>query len=162
MRRTVDFWIVFFLVMSLALRSRTTAVAASFGLILIVLRPWDEVMSQSRWLAPLRACGRRCYSIYLIHLLVCTIGAQWMTSLGVVGFWPRALVLVPIVALVSVAVSWVFFGAVEAWFLNAPPDLLRHPRPLAGESELAPPGPGLELETAIKAGTAVQSESPTR
>jgi peptidoglycan/LPS O-acetylase OafA/YrhL len=122
----------------------STAVAAAFGLALVALRRWDEPLERARWLGPLRACGRRCYSIYLVHLPVCTVGCLWLYERGLTGFWARALVTVPVVSAAAVAASWVFFAAVERHFLN-PPIVARvaatpaSAGPLAGEAE-APRG----------------------
>jgi peptidoglycan/LPS O-acetylase OafA/YrhL len=105
----------------------STAAAAAFGLGLIWLRDRDERAMNLVWLRPLRACGRRCYSIYLVHLPVCTVGDFWLYELGLTGFWARALVIVPAVSIASVAASWLFFWAVERHFLN-PPIVQRDPR----------------------------------
>ena len=124
----------------------STATAAVFGLVLIALRRWDEPLERARWLAPLRACGRRCYSIYLVHLPVCTFGCLWLYELGVTGFWPRVLVTIPIVSVAAVAASWLFFAGVERHFLN-PPIVQRDAQapaaglgPLAGETAIAEHG----------------------
>ena len=77
----------------------STATAAAFGLALIGLRAWDERAMTVRWLAPVRACGRRCYSIYLVHLPVCTVGTLWLYERGITGFWLRVLFMIPIVAI---------------------------------------------------------------
>ncbi len=112
----------------------STAASAAFGLALIALRPWDERSERARWLGPLRACGRRCYSLYLVHLPVCTVGGNWLYERGITGFWARVFVVVPIVSTAAVGVSWLFFEAVERHFLNAPvvPGGDAH-RPQAGE-----------------------------
>lgn len=118
----------------------STAVTGIFGLTLIALRRWDERADSLGWLRPLRACGRRCYSIYLVHLPVCTIGNLWLYEQGLTGFWSRVFIMIPVVSAASVAVSWLFFQAVERHFLN-PPIVQRDPRlelaaanPLAGET----------------------------
>jgi peptidoglycan/LPS O-acetylase OafA/YrhL len=117
----------------------STAAAAAFGLALIALRDRDEAAERARWLAPLRACGRRCYSIYLVHLPVCTVVNLWLVERGLVGFWARALLVVPISALAAVGVSWVFFRVVERHFLN-PPIVRKDPRSRAGTSSGPPAG----------------------
>jgi peptidoglycan/LPS O-acetylase OafA/YrhL len=111
----------------------STAVAAAFGLALIALRGLDEAAGHQAWLAPLRACGRRCYSIYLIHLPVCTVGNELLASLGLVGFWPRVFVMIPIVSIAAVGVGYLFFAVVESRFLGPPSDRKPHARPVAGE-----------------------------
>ena len=99
---------------------RSTAVASAFGLALIALRGLDSAASRQSWLMPIRACGRRCYSIYLIHLPFCTVGNEWLASLGLVGFWPRVFVMIPVVSVVAVGAGWAFFAIVEKRFLNPP------------------------------------------
>jgi peptidoglycan/LPS O-acetylase OafA/YrhL len=96
---------------------RHTAAAGLFGLVLIALRPWDGPAASRAWLLrALAACGRRCYSIYLAHLPVCTVGVAGLLELGLTGFWTRALVLVPLVSLVATAAGWLFFILVESRF----------------------------------------------
>jgi peptidoglycan/LPS O-acetylase OafA/YrhL len=118
------------LVIGLMAPSRSTWVASAFGLALIALRDLDGPARRSGWL---RACGRRCYSIYLIHLLVCTVGNEWLYGLGLTGFWTRVVVMVPLVSAAAVGAGWVFFEAVERHFLNPPADRRSHHRPVAGE-----------------------------
>jgi peptidoglycan/LPS O-acetylase OafA/YrhL len=115
----------------------STPVTALFGLVLIALRDLDERADRLGWLRPLRACGRRCYSMYLVHLPVCTVGCLWLYERGLTSFWARLLVTIPLVSAASVAASWVFFWAVERHFLN-PPILHRdHGRPAAAMAPLA-------------------------
>ncbi len=77
----------------------------------------------------------RSYSLYLIHLPVCTVGIEWLYGLGIVGFWLRVLVTIPLVSAASVLAGWAFFEGVESRFLNAPA-VGRPPggQPLAGEA----------------------------
>jgi peptidoglycan/LPS O-acetylase OafA/YrhL len=137
-RLAVDASLVGLLAVGIASEFRSTAVAAGFGLALIALRGLDEAAGRLAWLAPLRACGRRCYSIYLVHLPFCTVGNECLVRLGIVGFWPRVLVTVPLVSMVAVGAGWVFFAAVESRFLNPPGDRKPHARPVAGEAEASP------------------------
>jgi peptidoglycan/LPS O-acetylase OafA/YrhL len=126
----------------------STVKAAGFGLVLIALRPWDERFAGCRWLEPLRACGRRCYSIYLAHLPVCVVGSLGLYELGLRGFWVRALVTVPAVSAAALGAGWLFYRWVEQQFTDLPG--LRPvpapgpPRPVpTGESALPPePEPG--------------------
>ena len=71
--------------------ANSTVTAAALGLVLIGLRPWDGWFEGRAWLEPLRACGRRCYSIYLAHLPVCVVGSLSLYELGLRGFWQRAV-----------------------------------------------------------------------
>ena len=102
-------------------RGEGTATAAGFGLVLIAMRPWDQCWSGLPCLAPLRASGLRCYSIYLTHLPVVVVGNRWLSELGVTGFWGRALVMIPLVSVAGVAAGWAFHSLIEARFLNPPP-----------------------------------------
>ena len=102
------------------LLAHSTATAATFGLVLIVLRRWDAGIQGMSWLRPLRACGRRCYSMYLIHLPICTIGSVCLFEAGLTAFWQRALITIPAVTIASIAGSWLFFWTVERHFLNMP------------------------------------------
>jgi peptidoglycan/LPS O-acetylase OafA/YrhL len=110
----------------------STAVAAAFGLLLIALRRFDErpkVRTMPDGITSdhiptfgffatiprvLKACGRRSYSIYLIHLPVCTVGNEWLIFLGITGFWPKVLVLTPVVSTAAVGAGWMFFRIVES------------------------------------------------
>lgn len=138
-RRAIDLGLGLMLCIGLAGLERETATAAAFGLILIALKRWDQQADALAWLQPLRACGRRCYSIYLAHLPIVVVGNLGLYQLGLTGFWARTLVMIPLVSAVSVAVSWGFFALVETHFLN-PPIVRRRPRrpvlerPLAGEA----------------------------
>jgi peptidoglycan/LPS O-acetylase OafA/YrhL len=97
------------------------AASATFGLVLIAMYRWDKAAGALAWLAPVRACGRRSYSIYLIHLPVTTAGNVLLTQLGVGAFWPRVFVALPLVTAASFAVGWAFHRAVESHFLGPPP-----------------------------------------
>jgi peptidoglycan/LPS O-acetylase OafA/YrhL len=134
-RALVDAGLIALLAAALVTRGRGTATAAGFGLVLIALRRWDDLSETLAWLGPLRACGRRCYSIYLVHLPVCVVGALAMMELGVTGFWGRALVVVPLASAAGVAASFGFFALVESRFLGPPP-----PRPrFSGRSPVRRP-----------------------
>ena len=97
---------------------RSTTVAAGFGLILIAIRDLDGAASRLTHLNPLRGCGKRCYSIYLIHLPVCTIGNEILCQFGLTNFWTRTLVVIPVVSTLAVASGWGFFRLVESRFLR--------------------------------------------
>lgn len=120
-RRLVELGLVAVFVAGLLTEGRNTATAAAFGLALVALRPLDEWAGAARWLGPFRACGRRCYSIYLAHLPVGVVGSHWLHELGLTGFWTRALIVVPLVSAAGIAAGWVFRAAVESHFLGRPP-----------------------------------------
>jgi peptidoglycan/LPS O-acetylase OafA/YrhL len=93
---------------------RSTAGAGLFGLLLIALRRWDDrLIDANVLLKGLRACGQRCYSIYLVHLPVCTLAITALREIGFAGFWTRALLVVPLVSLAATAAGWLFFDLVE-------------------------------------------------
>jgi peptidoglycan/LPS O-acetylase OafA/YrhL len=108
----------------------STAAAAGFGLLLIICYRWDGQIARIRQLDGLRACGRRSYSIYLIHLPVCTVGNAVIAAMGVSGFWPRATIMIPIVTAASVAAGWAFYSLVDRRFTSLP--TLRKPMPAKG------------------------------
>ena len=135
-KRAIEAGLGILLAVGLASGSRSTAMASGFGLALIAFRGLDPAVSRQSWLRPVRACGRRCYSIYLVHLPVCTVANEWLSSLGLVGFWWRVVVMIPLVSLGSVAVSWLFFEVVEKRFLN-PPATYRPPGHPSAAGEVA-------------------------
>lgn len=114
----------------------STAAAAVFGLVLIGLRRWDDRATRLAWLAPMRACGRWSYSIYLTHLPVCTVGNLCLYEWGLTGYWARALVMIPLVTAASVVVGWLFFQRVERHFLNPPADRPVRVPDVAGNREI--------------------------
>ena len=98
----------------------TTAAAGLFGLILLVVHRWDESIARIKQFDGLRACGKRSYSIYLIHLPVCTVGNTALAAMGLNDFWLRVLVMIPVVTGASVIAGWVFFACVDRHFRNLP------------------------------------------
>ena len=120
-RRGVELGLAGLIVVGWATSSVATTASAGFGILLIALHRWDRRAGQLGWLDPVRAIGRRSYSIYLIHLPVTTVGNALLAGLGLSGFWPRVLVMVPVVTGASVAVGWAFYRAVECRFLGPPP-----------------------------------------
>ena len=104
-----------------ALVEYSTATSALFGLLLIALWRYDIPSERLAWLAPFRACGLRCYSIYLVHLPICTVVNLFLVGLGLTAFWTRALVVVPVASALAVGASWLFFFGVERHFLNTRP-----------------------------------------
>jgi peptidoglycan/LPS O-acetylase OafA/YrhL len=94
-----------------------------FGLLLIGMHRWDGVAGNHEWLAPLRACGRRSFSIYLIHLPVTMVGNGVLVLAGLDAFWVRALLILPVVTAASVGVGFVFHSLVERHFMGQPPVL---------------------------------------
>jgi peptidoglycan/LPS O-acetylase OafA/YrhL len=133
-RLAVSGTLVALMIVGIASESRETAVASGFGLALIALRRWDGWADRRPWMGTLRALGRRSYSIYLVHMPFCVVGHEWLYSLGIVGFWPRLLVIVPILLAVSVGAGWGFFALVESRSLSPPRARGPDERPVAGEA----------------------------
>jgi peptidoglycan/LPS O-acetylase OafA/YrhL len=98
----------------------SSATAAVFGLFLIAMRRWDARLAGAPALGWVRACGRRCYSIYLVHLPVMIVASTMLFNLGLETFWARALVLIPASMAISVAAGWAFYRVVESRFLEPP------------------------------------------
>jgi peptidoglycan/LPS O-acetylase OafA/YrhL len=138
-KRGLDLFLVALLVSASRYGFVSTIAASGFGLLLIGLYRWDHLTGGLHWLGPVRACGRRSFSIYLAHLPVAAVGNTLLYDLGLTGFWARLLVTVPLVTMASVAVGWGFFHLVERWFLGAP----ALPRPVASarDPRLAPAVP---------------------
>ncbi len=124
-RHVVDLGLLALMFVGVMAVDRETVTAAGFGLLLIALRKWDDYATRLTWLDPLRACGRRCYSIYLAHLPVGIVGNQVLYDIGLTTFWMRALVMIPLTTALGIASGWVFHSAVESRFLGAPPPLRR-------------------------------------
>lgn len=141
-RRLVDVGLACLFAAGLLTGGRSTATAAGFALTLIALRPWDGSWAEHAWVQPLAACGRRCYSIYLVHLPVSVVGNPWLYELGLTGFWARALVMVPLASCAGVAAGWAFHAVVEARFLPQPLTTLRPPRASRQFRVVGPSGPG--------------------
>jgi peptidoglycan/LPS O-acetylase OafA/YrhL len=138
-KRLAELGLAALLAAGLITHGRSTATAAGFGLALIALRRWDGWSATAGWLGPLRACGRRCYSIYLVHLPAGVVGNPWLFEHGLTSFWGRALVMVPLVSAAGVAAGWAFHAAIESRFLGPPPSLRGRvvrlgPRPGRGAS----------------------------
>ena len=98
----------------------TTQAAALFGLVLLVIYRWDLQVARIKQFDPLRALGKRSYSVYLIHLPVCTIGNAALAEAGLNSFWLRATVMIPLVMVGSVIAAWIFYAAVDRHFSNLP------------------------------------------
>jgi peptidoglycan/LPS O-acetylase OafA/YrhL len=119
-RRVIDLLLLAMLGIAIWVDFRTTAVASGFGLLLTAIWRFDPHIAAARWLAPLRSCGRRSYSIYLFHLPVCSAINVGLNHLGLNSFTARSLVIVPISTVVSLAVCWAFYAWVESRFINPP------------------------------------------
>ncbi len=118
----------------------TTIAAAGFGLFLIAMRPLDARIDSLRWLDPLRACGRRSYSIYLVHLPACVLISSICHELGVTGFWFHSASTVPLSIAASLGAGWLFHRWVDSHFTSLPQVRLpRFGRPSSPTATLAEP-----------------------
>lgn len=119
-KRGVDLGLIALVSVGMLTEFESTAWAAAFGLVLVGARRWDGRLAGVEKLAPVRACGKRCYSIYLIHLPACTAILAGLNELGVTGFWPRVLISVPLASAGALVSGWLFYEHVESRFLNLP------------------------------------------
>jgi peptidoglycan/LPS O-acetylase OafA/YrhL len=94
-------------------------VAASFASAALLLHPLDARAAATPLLAPLRACGMMCYSLYLVHWPVCKAVSHLLYLHGVRSDRATVLLTVPVCILASVVAGWVFFVVVERRFLNS-------------------------------------------
>ncbi len=97
---------------------RQSLAASSFALVLVATSRYDAWLCGRRWLAPLKACGIRSYSIYLIHFPVCIIALNTLDVWGLQSFWARTLVVVPLTVVSVLAASWVFHECVDTPVAN--------------------------------------------
>jgi peptidoglycan/LPS O-acetylase OafA/YrhL len=95
-----------------------------FAVSLLVLHPFDTAVATSRLLAPVRWCGTRCYSMYLIHFPVCIVIGTLAASRGLTTS-PQVLGLIlPAALCTTIMLTSFFFHWCERPFLNtviAPP-----------------------------------------
>lgn len=119
-RRMVELGIGGLAVIGMLGGSASSTAAGVFGLLLIAAHRWDGLLAGLSWVAPLRACGLRSFSIYLSHLPVTVVGNALLYQYGLTGYWVRALVSVPIVAAAALALGWVFYGTIERRFIGTP------------------------------------------
>jgi peptidoglycan/LPS O-acetylase OafA/YrhL len=98
----------------------STVGASAFGLILIAFRRWDDPVARVKSFEPIRALGRRSYSIYLVHLPAAMVVTASLGELGVTEFWDRALFVVPLSTVAAIAAGWVFHNAVDRHFHQLP------------------------------------------
>jgi len=83
----------------------------------------DSRTALARWLAPLRWCGERCYSLYLVHAPIALI-ASWCFFRGGVTSTPGTLLItLPACVTFSVLTGWAFHRFIERYFLNRPAEL---------------------------------------
>lgn len=96
------------------------ACACLFAVALCRLHQFDAALTTARWTAPLRFCGRMCYSLYLTHPLVVAPVSWLCYRSGLTSAASTILVTLPLCALLAVGLGAVFNRAIERRFLNAP------------------------------------------
>ncbi|HZZ72010.1 MAG TPA: acyltransferase [Pirellulales bacterium] len=99
---------------------RSTVLASCFALLLSLSHGYNAWFCTTAWLAPLRYCGRICYSMYLVHWLFAKGIAHCLYQHGFTGFWQTLLITIPLCVAASVAAATLFHFLVERHFLNGP------------------------------------------
>lgn len=114
--------------------AQSLCIASLFALGLIVARPWDSRLCAQPWLWPLFACGRMCYSLYLVHLPVILFMRGFAQAADIAVERVSPLVTVPLGLLTSLGIAWLFFILVERRFLNTPSPVVQSSYGTASES----------------------------
>ncbi len=99
--------------------AKWTWVAGAFAVLACRLSPHDAALATARWAAPLRACGRMCYSLYLVHPLVAVPVAWLFWRAGYTGPAVTVFVMLPTAVLASLPLGYVFSQLVERHFAGA-------------------------------------------
>jgi len=94
------------------------AAAAATAAALVALRPFDEQIFRHPLARPLNACGRICYSLYLVHAPVIKAVSHGLHAAGVRGFGATLAVTAPAAVAASVVVAWAFYHVFEKRVLN--------------------------------------------
>ena len=89
-----------------------------FAMLLIGLRPWDQVLAGSAIMRPLSWCGRMCYSLYLVHLPVVKVVSHGLWMLGLQSAMATCVLTVPLCLLASILAGYAFHLCIERHFLD--------------------------------------------
>ncbi len=100
--------------------SRFLIISFAFSWLLIRLRGFDAWMTRQRWLTPVRYCGQRCYSLYLVHGALVVVTAWNLVQRGINTPAGVLLIVVPIGLTLTIVTGSLFYRLVERHFLNAP------------------------------------------
>jgi peptidoglycan/LPS O-acetylase OafA/YrhL len=92
--------------------------SVAFAALLVPLHRFDAAIDRSRWLAPIRFCGVRCYSLYLVHEPISHRVATLLVGKGITGLGATILVTIPVCTAMSVAAGWAFYALVERHFVQ--------------------------------------------
>jgi peptidoglycan/LPS O-acetylase OafA/YrhL len=98
----------------------SVVVALVFSGVLLLAKRWDVPLSQSILVAPITACGVRCYSIYLVHWPIVKLLTSGAIVAGLAGARVTFLFVIPVCIASALGAGWIFHRFVERHFLNAP------------------------------------------
>lgn len=105
---------LFLLALGGAWLGQSKAMAAGlFGIALLGIHRFDATIHQFAWLDPIRACGRRSYSVYLIHLPVVMVMVNLLDLPALQSFAARALIVVPLAVAAALRVAWWFDACID-------------------------------------------------
>ncbi len=79
---------------------------------------FDSFTATARGLAPLRWCGERCYSLYLMHAPIALIVSWCFYSHGATTTLDTVRFTLPTCLVLSLLAGWAFHRFVERYFLN--------------------------------------------
>lgn len=96
----------------------TQFVAISFGLILLMLHPWDHQIGSLSVLQPMKFCGTICYSLYLIHDMAVLPISTIAWSLGIRSPLLTLCITVPLCTASALLIGWCFYMLVERRWTN--------------------------------------------
>jgi peptidoglycan/LPS O-acetylase OafA/YrhL len=94
------------------------AVGGGFAFLLAWLHRYDAFIAKLKELAPLRFCGRMCYSLYLVHAPIAAFNGWNCYRLGITDPVGLLLVTLPLGMGLSLLGGWLFHRLVEARFMN--------------------------------------------
>ena len=89
-----------------------------FGLTLIIMYSDDQYISSSAVAKPLMYCGKICYSLYLIHLPVCSFLAPKIYSWGLTSITHTMTITIPVCIIISLILAMIFYRYCEKPFIN--------------------------------------------
>lgn len=93
-------------------------VAFAFAGLLLYLHRWDDKLQRARLLRPLKYCGERCYSLYLVHWPVVMVVGRAFDLLGMQSFAAALFISLPVCLAVSIGSASLFHLLVERRFMN--------------------------------------------
>ena len=94
------------------------AIAFAFAILLCAIQRFDARIAKWRGLAPFRACGQICYSLYLIHMPITLFGSSLFYRAGLTSSVQTICIVVPICMLASILAAIRFHRHIEKRFIN--------------------------------------------